>query len=264
MKLVEVLVVITICCVLIGLIFPAGYHHRQCGGQITSCQNNLKQIAFALQNYHDVHGRFPCGTVNVAGLPPADRLSWMAALLPYLEEDQVFKQIALDEPWNGVQNSRVAECEIKVLLCPSVFFSDGTYKVQASYVGMAGIGPSAFEAPVGSPMAGLFGYDRLVSIKDVTDGTSCTIAAIETGFMNDLWITGGLPTMRLVDMDHPPYIRKSGQFGRFHSEKDPSSIIANTALVDGSVRRLNSNIESKVFEALATIAGGEKIGADDY
>ena len=88
--LIELLVVIAIIAVLIALLPPAVQLAREAARRI-SCVNNLKQLALAVQNYHDIHNRFPIGGIGhdpVTGLyPPANyRQPFIVGVLPFIEQ----------------------------------------------------------------------------------------------------------------------------------------------------------------------------------
>ena len=68
------------------------------------CLNNLKQISLALHNYHDTYKSFPPGTVANEALSPEYRLSWTIPLLPYLERDNVYRNMDLSKAWNSAEN----------------------------------------------------------------------------------------------------------------------------------------------------------------
>src|SRR5262249_31991555 len=71
----------------------------------TQSASNLKQLGFAMHNYHDTHGRLPPAVVHGADGKPV--LSWRVLLLPFIEEHALFKQFHLDEPWDSPHNIRL-------------------------------------------------------------------------------------------------------------------------------------------------------------
>jgi prepilin-type N-terminal cleavage/methylation domain-containing protein/prepilin-type processing-associated H-X9-DG protein len=94
--LIELLVVIAIIAILIGLLLPAVQKVRDAATR-TQCQNNLHNIGIALHNYHDVNGQFPSGVLRNNGESrPSPQLydywSWMAQLLPFVEQEPIWKQ----------------------------------------------------------------------------------------------------------------------------------------------------------------------------
>src|SRR5438105_2045296 len=99
--LIELLVVIAIIAILIGLLLPAVQKVREAANRM-SCQNNLHQIALAGANYESAYKRFPPGTnfspnspANPWWSPPTSGtfVGVMAYLLPYMEQDNVYRQI---------------------------------------------------------------------------------------------------------------------------------------------------------------------------
>ncbi|MBI3411655.1 MAG: DUF1559 domain-containing protein [Planctomycetes bacterium] len=67
---------------------------------------NLKGITLALHGYHDVFGRLPDDIRDAEGKP---NLSWRVALLPFVEQDSLFKEFHLDEPWDSAHNLPLAK-----------------------------------------------------------------------------------------------------------------------------------------------------------
>jgi prepilin-type processing-associated H-X9-DG protein len=99
---------------------------------------------------------------------------------------------------------------------------------------------------------------------DITDGLSTTMMVMETNFENGPWGAGGFPTVRGADPEGPDYLGYTGQFGSLHQTEETILFkvypqCSNCLFVDGSVHLLVKPVDSKVFEALATIAGGEKV-----
>lgn len=81
------------------------------------CHSNLAQIGLALQNYEDVYGSLPPAYLtNRAGTP---LLSWRVLILPYLERDDLYGRIRLDEPWNSPHNISLAPLMPDIYRCPA-------------------------------------------------------------------------------------------------------------------------------------------------
>src|SRR6476659_9529243 len=107
--LIELLVVIAIIAMLIGLLLPAVQRVREAAAR-TKCLNNLKQIALGLHNHLSDRGTFPPGGVEWRpfGDTTKRQLAWSAYLLPYLEQDALYRRLDLSTPFDSPQNAPAA------------------------------------------------------------------------------------------------------------------------------------------------------------
>src|SRR5207249_2796575 len=76
-------------------------------GRRTVSQNNLKQIGLAMHNYHDTYRHFPPQALTDKNGKPL--LSWRVAVLPFIEQDNLYRQFKLDEPWDSEHNRKLLE-----------------------------------------------------------------------------------------------------------------------------------------------------------
>lgn len=256
----KILVGFLVCTLACSFFLPSISRVRMTANRVY-CQNNMKQQGFALRNYHDSFRSFPPGTIPNEAPQPGDRLSWLVTILPFIEQDNLYGKINRGQAWNSPEN-KAMKGEVKELHCPeSAFYGNFQF---GSYVGMAGLGKDAALLASTHPKAGVFGYDRMTRLNEVTDGASTTIMVVETNFENGPWSAGGFPSIRGLDTNGPDYLGSTGQFGSLHRTKESTLFkvyveCSNCTFVDGSVRFLAKTIDSKTFEALATIAGGERV-----
>src|SRR5437899_5516678 len=95
--LIELLVVIAIIGVLTGLLLPAVQKVREAANRL-KCENNLKQLGLSLHNYNDTYGYLP-GNVRPAATGTV-RVRWTTVLLPYYEQDNIFKIYNQNVNWS--------------------------------------------------------------------------------------------------------------------------------------------------------------------
>jgi prepilin-type N-terminal cleavage/methylation domain-containing protein len=117
--LVELLVVTAIIAILIGLLLPAVQKVRESANRMT-CQNNLKQLAMGVHNFHGALFTFPPNTMYTYD-PTGPNWSWLAHLLPFIEQDNLYKaaNIAGNPPNNINQSLPQIKTRVKLFLCPS-------------------------------------------------------------------------------------------------------------------------------------------------
>ncbi len=144
--------------VLVALLLPAVQAAREAGRR-NQAMNQLKQIGLAMHNYADVHKRFPARAIfDKEGKP---LLSWRVAILPYLEEQALYDQFHLDEPWDSEHNRKLAE------------------RMPAVYANANHASPdSTVYLTIDAPEA-VFGGAEGKSLRNITDGTSRTLLAVE-------------------------------------------------------------------------------------
>jgi hypothetical protein len=196
----------------------------------TQSANNLKQIALAMHNFHDTYGAFPPHAIY--GKDGKALLSWRVQILPFIEQDNLYKQFHLDEPWDSPHNKKLLEVMPKVFAVP---VDEKAVKAhETHYLGFVGKG--AF-----------FTGKKGIRIADILDGTSNTILVVEAAKSvpwtkpDDLPFEAGKPLPKL---------------GAFW----PNGFQA--AFCDGSVRMLRKTISEKTLRAAITINGGEVLGDD--
>jgi hypothetical protein len=157
-----------ICCML-----PAVQSAREAARR-SWCMNNLKQIAVALHNYHDVYGSFP--PAYVAGDDGMPLHSWRVLILPFIEERTLYDQYDFDESWDGPNNRQLLSQMPDVYACPSAR--------DRRAAPAAGI--TSYVAVV-DPHAAWQGAQAR-SMADIVDGTSRTALLIEAAGLGIPWM----------------------------------------------------------------------------
>lgn len=211
-----------------AIMTPAVMAARE-SAQRAQAMNNMKQIMLALHIYADVNKHFPPPVViGPDGKTPH---SWRIAILPYIEQEPLYRQYKMDEPWDSENNKKILEQMPAVLRDPKA----DANSTNASYFAL--VGSTTLFGENGSKGT-LFG--------DIKDGTSNTIAIVEA--------KRSIPWTKPEDIDYDP-AKPLPRVGGWH----PGGFIAGFG--DGSVHFLQDTLAQEYLRALITKAGGEVIPA---
>ena len=229
---VVVLVCIGIIGILIALLLPAVQAAREAARRC-NCVNNMKQIGLALHNYHDANGCFPPAYIPDENGKPMH--SWRVLILPYMERDDLYKAYNFDEPWDGPNNSVLADMMPDVYRCPSERapnLNDTSYAMV--------VGPGCISDGPGA-----------AKIADITDGASNTLMVVEVAGNGINWLEP-----KDWDTAQSDFFIDDGD-GQGGESDHPG--VVNAAFADGSVHSLSSDFDPEALKAMTTIHGGEQV-----
>jgi Tfp pilus assembly protein PilE len=284
LTLFQLLVVLAILAILIGLLLPAVQKVREAAAR-TQSSNNLKQIMIAVHNYYSVYNK----------LPPAvdeNHFSALALLLPYIEQDNLYKTIDFKKSVDDKANADARKALIKTFLNPA----DPVMQVKDE------CGPTNYML---SQL--VFGANPPLTLAGITDGTSNTIGAGETlkgdggtravtvqrqhvlldkdalkgikadagvadwkankhiaGDRGASWMDGRFLQATfgtgLRPNDDKPDVSCAG-VGGVSALRSPGRVVL-AGLMDGSVRSVSVAVSLTTWEAAMTPNGGEVLGSD--
>ena len=232
-QLFNVLAVLAFCVALGALSLPKVARVREPAARMND-MNNLKQLMLAEHIRADTLDNAFIGpfAADRQGVPNTG-LSFRVSLLPYLEQENVYRLIDLQQPWDSAQNAPATSCVIKVFQSPVT--PDRT-KPDTPYRVFYG-GGALFEAD-GAP----------VKLKEVPDGTSNTILCVHA--------TEAVPWAKPQEF---PYARTTplpplGSKGMSRG--------FNVAFADGSVRFVRDTIAEADLRSLIEKADGRGAGVE--
>ncbi|WP_339729318.1 DUF1559 domain-containing protein [uncultured Gimesia sp.] len=213
---------------LVALLLPAIQGARN-AARYSQSKNNMKLIGLALYNYHDSYSMFPPGgTTTTEGKPYH---SWQASILPFIDQAPLYNEIDFDKPWDDPVNQFVFQQIIPPYLNPAI-----EDKV----------------SPDGYGLSHYVGNQRVmkknigIRFRDITDGTSNTILAVETGQNFKPW---GDPTSIADPSTIMGRDKKTAYRGGNH-----------VLLGDGSVRFISKNVDPKTLKQLSIPDDGQIVG----
>jgi prepilin-type N-terminal cleavage/methylation domain-containing protein len=311
--LIELLVVIAIIAILIALLLPAVQQARE-SARRTQCRNNLKQLGLALHNYHDSFTVFPFASSGGA----RQNTTGLVMLLPYFDQAPLYNSLNHSLPmgvWNNnsgtvtplppAQNLVASTTKLAALLCPSDAGSQfqnasppyyGCNTTGISYKTTYGFSvnnnpgqvfPNSLWSNEARTSRPLFGIASNSTFRDISDGTSNTVAMSETTLevyngVGQSWACvghvtgasvyfGALGTSgnnRLNDWTTPASWLGWGASnqsipGTAISWASPASTHTgglHVLLGDGGVRFLSENTSTVIINRLGWIADGQTVG----
>jgi hypothetical protein len=211
----------------VALLLPGVQAAREAARR-TQSVNNLKQIALGILNYESAKKALPMQAICDKDGKPL--LSWRVAILPYLDRMDLYNQFHLDEPWNSEHNKPLIAQIPEVFADPNGKLAQG----KTGYLALAGK-DCVFE-----------GGDKAVGLRNVTDGTSKTIAVVEADAgkavewtrPEDLEFDAKNPTAGLG------HVRPGGWLAMF---------------LDGHIQTISNTKDSSAVKAMMTKAGGEAV-----
>jgi len=190
--------------------------------------NNLKQIGLAMHNYHDAHGSLPPAAICDANGKPL--LSWRVAVLPYIEQDNLYKQFKLDEPWDSEHNKKLIGQMPKIYLLPG---DSKKHEFPSTH----------YQVFVGN--GAMFELRRGARFAQITDGLSNTFMVAEA--------ESSVPWTKPDDIAYDP--KKEPKLG-YHFRSS-----CNALFGDGSVRAISKKVKPEILHLLIQRDDGQPIPA---
>lgn len=191
-----------------------------------SVRRKLKQIAFGLLHFHDIHRSF---------VPPENRqekrnLSWRVHLLPHLDQKPLYDKFKFDEPWDSDHNLEL----LKEM--PDIYKSGDENDALTRFQLL--VGPDT-----------LFKTQKHGRFRDCSDGARHTILVVQSG--SDKAIPWTKPHDLAYDPENPITCIGEVEGNRIES-----------VTVDGKPLSVRTNIAPETFAAMATASGNEVIDAE--
>ncbi len=194
--------------------------------------NNMKQLGLAMHNYESAHNHLP--TPATLGKKGKKLLSWRVEVLPYIEQDALYKQFNLDEPWDSEHNMKV----FKGNPMPKVFAIPGSAnEADKKTHYQVFVGNGAMFEPTGP-----------TKLAEIADGTSNTFMVATAA--------KGVEWTKPDDIEFEP----KAEVAKLLLFKDGVCMVC---FGDGSVRAISDKVAEKSLKAYVTRGGGEVVSDDD-
>lgn len=225
------------------------------------CENNLRRIYQAFAEYADANGTYPPAfTVDAEG---RKLHSWRVLLLPYLDEEELFAQIRLDEPWDGDWNKQFHAQTPNVFKCAStpeslgdktcrcafsVVLSDGEEKGNKGKDGENKESREGGKGGDGGVETAFRADGTSVAPEDLRDGAANSVLCVERKSPVCWMAPDAEPTASRVLAENEKPVRERVDFGSWHGRG------VNVLMFDGSTRFLSEKLDGGVLRLLLGIA----------
>ena len=203
-----------------------------------SCSLKIKQLVLAFHNHHDSLNRIPPPFTADANGKPLH--SWRVLVLPFLDQDKLYKQIRLNEPWDSAHNRQFHDKMPPIFQCPMSTLGNPNRD-------------TAYCMVVGNDMIGV-PDGKGISYYKITDGTSNTILLVERK-TPVCWME---PTDVLQEHAYLGVNKHEQGIGSEHE----GGVMVGFA--DGSQCLMKETIDLKILKAVLTRAGGESYEWNKY
>jgi prepilin-type N-terminal cleavage/methylation domain-containing protein/prepilin-type processing-associated H-X9-DG protein len=290
--LIELLVVIAIIAILIGLLLPAVQKVREAAARM-SCSNNLKQIGLGLHNYESTYGKLPPGYTSATATVDGDNMGpgwgWGTYLLPYIEQENLYRQINLNLDIMHSSHATVRTTVLRTYRCPSdsplkelfdVPSDSGGTLGQLAFANYVGCGGTYEVSGFPDSNTGIAHRNKQYSLVDVKDGTSNTMFMTERqSKLSPLTTWVGAPTGAINPPLNPALddelaqtfiLTQTGELDEARTPNNPHGHVedassrhtggVNAVFGDGSVRFIRNTIAPFQWVGLGTRNGGEVLG----
>jgi prepilin-type N-terminal cleavage/methylation domain-containing protein len=295
--LVELLVVIAIIGILVALLLPAVQAAREAARRM-SCTNNLKQLALAVHNYHDVHGMLPISispwSEQTRPTPERNGKGWIVSILPQMEQQGLYEQFIPGFQGQMFSGTGIMDpvcrpamrTKLSVLKCPTDPNSRENTTQQYQWSGIE-VATTSYKGVIGDTRMGGNGSVHQGTMPDCHNRVGCNglfyrnnyqepirLAAITDGTSNTFMIGEDVPGQN----NHSAAFYSNGDYASCHAPLNYFPIPATPnawpnvmsfrslhpngalfALADGSVRYISETIGYTEYRELCTRAGGESV-----
>ncbi len=191
-------------------------------GEEAQATNNLKQLVTAMHNYHDTNNGLP--PVAICDKKGRPLLSWRVAILPFIEQNNLYNQFKLDEPWDSENNKLLIDKMPKAYLVPGAKSEGKThYRVFHSN-------------------GAVFDMIQQRTLQSIPDGTSNTLMIVESA--------DAVPWTKPDDIEFDPKASFE-KLLRFTNDKTA------VAFCDGYVRLLKRGLGDKTWRLLIQSDDGQ-------